>query len=93
MTQLPLAEVLPISASVNEAGRLAINGLDVRDIVEEFGSPLYIYDETTIREMCREFVGNFRRFYSDTEIAYSGKAFSNPADTENHRARGPYIST
>ena len=79
MTQLPLAEVLPISSSVNDAGRLAINGLDVRDIVEEFGSPIYIYDETTIRHMCREFVDNFRRFYPDTEIAYSGKAFSNPA--------------
>ncbi len=79
MTQLPLAEVLPISASVNEAGRLAINNLDVRDMVEEFGSPLYIYDETTVREMCREFVGNFRRYYPTTDIEYSTKAFSNPA--------------
>ena len=57
MSQLPLAEVLPISASVNDAGRLAFQGLDVRAIVEEFGSPLYIYDEATIREMCREFRG------------------------------------
>lgn len=79
MTQLPLAEVLPITASVNETGRLAINGLDVRDIVEEFGSPLYIYDEATIRHMCREFVDNFRRFYPKTEIEYSTKAMSSPA--------------
>lgn len=79
MTQLPLAEVLPISASVNDVGRLAINDLDIRDIVEEFGSPLYIYDETTIREMCREFVGNFRRYYPKTDIEYSTKAMSNPA--------------
>ncbi|MXZ03902.1 MAG: diaminopimelate decarboxylase [Chloroflexi bacterium] len=79
MTQLPLADVLPISASVNDAGRLAINGLDVRDIVEEFGSPLYLFDESTIREMCREFVGNFRRHYPKTDIEYSTKAMSNPA--------------
>ena len=79
MTQLPLAEILPITASVNDAGRLAINDLDVRDVVEEFGSPLYIYDETTIREMCREFVGNFRRYYPKTDIEYSTKAMSNPA--------------
>ena len=79
MNRLPLAEILPITASVNDAGRLAINGLDVRDIVEEFSSPLYIYDESTIREMCREFVGNFRRFYPNTDIEYSTKAMSNPA--------------
>ena len=79
MTQLPLAEVLPISASINDAGRLAINSLDIRDIVQEHGSPLYIFDETTIREMCREFVGNFRRHYPQTDIEYSTKAMSNPA--------------
>ena len=79
MTQLPLAEVLPISASVNDAGRLAINGIDVRELVEEFGSPLYIYDENTVREMCRDFVESFRRYYPATDIEYSTKAFSNPA--------------
>ena len=79
MNQLPLSEVLPISATVNDAGRLAIQGLDVREIVEEFGSPLYIFDEATIREMSRDFVGNFRRFYPATDIEYSTKAFSNPA--------------
>ena len=79
MNDLPLADVLPISASVNEGGRLAIQGRDVREIVEEFGSPLYIYDETTIRAMCREFVTNFREFYPQTDIEYSTKAFSNPA--------------
>ena len=79
MNQLPLSEVLPISASVNDAGRLAIQGLDVREIVEEFGSPLYIFDEATIREMSREFIDNFRRFYPATDIEYSTKAFSNPA--------------
>ena len=79
MQDLPLAEVLPISASVNDTGRLAIQDRDVREIVEEFGSPLYIFDEATIRGMCREFVGNFRRFYPQTDIEYSTKAFSNPA--------------
>ncbi len=79
MNDLPLAEVLPISSSVNDEGKLAIQGLNVRAVVEEHGSPLYIFDEATIREMCREFVGNFRRFYPETDIEYSTKAFSNPA--------------
>ena len=79
MNELPLSDVLPISASVNDAGRLAIRNRDVREIVKEFGSPLYIFDEATIRAMCQEFVTGFRRYYADTEIEYSTKAFSNPA--------------
>ncbi len=79
MRKLPIADVLPISASINGAGRLAIQGRDVREIVEEFGSPLYIYDEATIRAMCRDFVTSFREVYPQTEIEYSTKAFSNPA--------------
>ena len=91
MNELPLANVLPISASVNDDGRLALNGLDVRKIVDEFGSPLYIYDETTIREMCREFVGDFRRFYPATDIEYSTKAFSNPAILKIMEEEGLHI--
>lgn len=79
MRRLPIADVLPISASINGAGRLAIQGRDVREIVEEYGSPLYIYDEATIRAMCRDFVTSFREVYPQTEIEYSTKAFSNPA--------------
>lgn len=79
MRKLPIADVLPISASINGAGRLAIQGRDVREIVEEYGSPLYIYDEATIRAMCRDFVTSFREVYPQTEIEYSTKAFSNPA--------------
>ena len=78
MTQLPFANILPISTSINTDGRLAIQGRDVREIVEEFESPLYIFDEATIRRMCREFVEGFRRFYPNTDIEYSTKAFSNP---------------
>lgn len=91
MQDLPLSEVLPISASVNHAGRLAIQDRDVREIVEEFGSPLYIFDEATIRGMCREFVDNFRRFYPQTEIEYSTKAFSNPAVLKIIEGEGLHI--
>ena len=91
MNNLPLAEVLPISASVNENGRLALNGLDLRDVVEEFGSPLYVFDEATIRGMCREFVENFRHFYPNTDIEYSTKAFSNPAILKIMEEEGLHI--
>ena len=37
MTNIPEAELLPITASLSDEGRLAIGGCDVRELVEEFG--------------------------------------------------------
>ena len=78
MTNIPEAELLPITASLSDEGRLAIGGGDVRELVEEFGSPLYIYDEATLRGMCRDFVDGFADEYPRSHVAYSAKAFANP---------------
>ena len=48
------------------------------ELAEEFGTPLYVYDEATIRHMCREFVGSFRREMPGASVFYSSKAFSTP---------------
>ncbi len=53
------------------AGSLTIGGLDVRDLAEEFGTPLYVVDEEDFRSRARE----FRQAYSDGEVHYAGKAF------------------
>ncbi len=79
MSNIPEAELLPITASLSDDGRLAIGGCDVRDLVGEFGSPLYIYDEATLRGMCRDFVGSFIGEYPRSHVEYSSKAFANPA--------------
>ena len=78
MSKIPESEILPITAGVSDAGRLSIGGCDVRDLVEEYGSPLYIYDEETLRDICRDFVGSFAAEYEQTHIEYSSKAFANP---------------
>lgn len=51
----------------------------MRKLIEEFGSPLYIYDEATLRGMCRDFVGSFTGEYPRSHVEYSSKAFANPA--------------
>jgi diaminopimelate decarboxylase len=47
-----------------------LGGCDVTTVVEEFGTPLFIYDETHLRERCREAV----RAFGDG-VAYATKAF------------------
>ena len=75
----PNASLFPITAEVNDQDRLCLGGCDVRDLVSEFGTPLYVFDEPTLREMCRRFVKEFSSRYADTKVVYAGKAFINPA--------------
>ncbi len=82
---------MPITASLSDSGRLAVGNREVRELVEEFGSPLYIYDESTIRSMCREFSDSFRSLYPNSHIAYSSKAFSNPAVNQIINDEGVYF--
>ena len=76
---LPAPGLFPITAEINAKGRLAIGGCDVVDLAAKFGTPLYIYDEATVRHMCREFSGAFKKEYPDSRVSYSSKAFANPA--------------
>ena len=68
-----------MTADVNESGRLELGGCDAVDLAAEFGTPLYVYDETTLRQMCREFVTEFAIRYENSLVAYASKAFLNPA--------------
>ncbi len=73
------ADLFPVTAGVTPGGHLSIGGLDTVDLAAELGTPLYIYDEATLRGMCREFVGEFTSRYQKTTVAYASKAFINPA--------------
>jgi diaminopimelate decarboxylase len=72
---LPLASVLPLTAAVNEAGHLSLGGWDAIELLQRFGSPLYVFDETTLREQCRAFLREFRAIQPDTRVRYASKAY------------------
>ena len=71
--------VFPMTATVDGSAHLTIGGIDALDLVSEYGSPLYVFDEWTMRSMCRVFVGEFERRYARTKVLYASKAFANPA--------------
>jgi diaminopimelate decarboxylase len=48
-------------------------------LAAELGTPLYVFDELTLRHKCAEFKGEFGRRYPDTAVIYAGKAFLNKA--------------
>ncbi len=62
---------------VNEAGHLEIGGCDVLNLAEQFGTPLYVFDEAYIRKMIRVYRDTLKREYGGNGIVlYASKAFS-----------------
>ena len=62
--------LLPQTAAIDAAGRLSIGGCDLVDLAEEFGTPLFVYDEAHLRARCQEAVAAF-----GDGVAYASKAF------------------
>jgi diaminopimelate decarboxylase len=62
--------LLPDSAEVGADGQLLIGGCDLADLAEEYGTPLFVYDEDHLRARCREAVAAF-----GDGVAYATKAF------------------
>ena len=68
------AAVWPRGSRRNADGAIEIGGVDVRDAVGAFGSPLFILDEADVRHRAR----HFRSAYVDAgarQVYYAAKAF------------------
>ncbi|HXZ30377.1 MAG TPA: diaminopimelate decarboxylase [Dehalococcoidia bacterium] len=76
---VPKLPLFPLTTKVNRQGQLVIGGCDVVDLADEFGTPLYLFDEITLRHKCREFKEEFCKYYPDTLVIYASKAFLNRA--------------
>ncbi len=76
---IPELTLFPLTAEVNEKGHLVIGGCDSVALAEEFGTPLYVFDELSLRRRCAEFKTEFGNRYPDTTVCYSAKAFTNKA--------------
>ncbi|MFW6263914.1 MAG: diaminopimelate decarboxylase, partial [Cyanobacteriota bacterium] len=79
-TQIPSSpnqQLLPLTAKVNANDHLEIGGCDVPTLVQQFGSPLYILDEATLRSACRQYREAFKEFYpGESQVIYASKAWS-----------------
>lgn len=75
--------------NVNEKGHLTIGGCDTLELAKEFGTPLYVMDEDTIRNTCKSYVNSIKTHYDGKGLpmyaskALSCKALVQLADSEN----------
>jgi diaminopimelate decarboxylase len=63
-------DLLPATSAVDENGHLSVGGVDLVSLADEYGTPLFVYDEDHLRVRCREAVSAW-----GDGVAYATKAF------------------
>ena len=70
--------MFPDTTQIDSNGILNIGGCNTLDLANEYGTPLYVFDEDTIRNRCRSFVQEFQKRVPETQVVYASKAYINP---------------
>ena len=69
--------IWPVTSKRAETGELHLGGVGVNALAERFGTPLYVYDERTLRQRARLVRDAFAAVYPRSRVVYAGKAFLN----------------
>ena len=67
--------LFPVTYRVNAAGHMEVGGCDLVELARRHGTPLYVYDEATVRQRASEYVAAMG---SSGQVLYSAKAFASP---------------
>jgi diaminopimelate decarboxylase len=69
----------PETTARDAAGRMTIGGVALVDLAAEYGTPLYVFDEATLRNRARRIVRAMAEAYPRSRVLYAGKAYLSPA--------------
>jgi diaminopimelate decarboxylase len=67
--------IWPASATRNSQGELSLGEITVTDLANQYGTPLYVFDEADVRKRARDYVAAFTVSDIETSVHYAGKAF------------------
>jgi len=73
-----LVDLLPLNAAVDATGCLVLGGVSVAALAARFGTPLYVYDDGTIRAACRAYRDVFTTGRPGNRVHYASKAYLAP---------------
>lgn len=71
-------DIKPITTRINENGNLEIGGCDLVELANSYGTPLYVFDETTIRSITKSYKDAYKNF-PKVNMMYAAKAFMTKA--------------
>src|SRR5699024_3051637 len=66
---------LPEESAVDESGMLHIGGVSVEQLAEQYGTPLYVYDEAGLRRQARRLQDGLRSRWPNSEVLFASKSF------------------
>lgn len=71
-----LKHLWPLTAQLSEDDSLFIDGQAVTELARTYGTPLYIFDEATLRDRCRAYRRELGAIYGErAQAAYASKAY------------------
>lgn len=72
--------LFPLGTRLDENGELCLGGCSASSLAQEFDTPLYVFDEATLRARCRAYRRSLTQYYPGTsQVAYASKACLNLA--------------
>lgn len=69
----------PETTTRDARGRLCVGGVALSDLAAEYGTPLYVFDEATLRGRAQRIVAAMRAAYPKARVLFAGKALLSPA--------------
>lgn len=82
-----MAEFLTTNMGVNETGNLTVSGVDMVALAKEYGTPLYVMDETMIRTVCRKFRDSFPVITRETDCVLRQQSIFLQRNIPHHEIR------
>ena len=72
----PNKNIVPLTTTLDN-GKLSIGGCSLEELIKNYGSPLYILDELTLRNSCKAYKNALDKYYpGDSLPIYASKANS-----------------
>lgn len=72
--------IMPLTRKIAN-NRLEIGGCDTIELVEKYGSPLYVIDDHTLRSICKDYKNAFKN-YPKVNMMYASKALCTIATSQ-----------
>ena len=71
-------DIKPITTRINERGNIEIGGCDLVELANQYSTPLYVFDEATIRSITKSYKNAFKA-YPKMKMMFASKAFMTKA--------------
>lgn len=73
-----LTQIFPLGTTRDDRGVLLLGNIPVDQLIAKYGSPLYVYDEATLRSQCQSYTKPLNLLYPNSLPLYAAKAHIDP---------------